>query len=55
MQEKMLAIPVRATPALHCLPVNQCSIKKSCTVGASIFEITDNRAVLGEAGVVTST
>lgn len=46
MQEKTLAIPVHATPALNCLPINQHSIKKSCTVGVSIFEITDNSAVL---------
>lgn len=55
MQEKTLAIPVHATPALNCLPINQHSIKKSCTVGVSIFEITDNSAVLWKVGVLMST
>lgn len=55
MQEKMLAIPVHATPALNSLPINRQSIKKSCDVGVSIFEITDNSAVLGKLGVLMST
>lgn len=55
MQEKMLAIPVRATPALHSLPMNEHSTKKSCDAGVSIFEITDNSAVPGNPGVLMST
>lgn len=48
VQEKMSAIPVHATPALNCLPINQHSKKKSCTAGVSVFEITDNSTVLGK-------
>lgn len=55
MQEKMLAIPVQATPALNCLPINQHSIKKSCPVGVSISEIADNSAVIGKVHVLMPT
>lgn len=38
----MLAIPVHATLALNCLPINQHSIKTTRTAGVSISEIADN-------------